>query len=119
LRKLILIGVALLAAGCGGDSITPKIATQLKAQRGKDGEIALTLSVKNETERPTVPLLVRVEVAGAPVIQPVAFVLNSKEEHVLKGSLNTKGAVAARITVKEAERGRMLADLTKEIPAAE
>lgn len=118
MRKLILVGLALLAAGCG-DSITPKIATELKAQRGKDGDIALTLSVKNETDRPTVPLLVRVEVAGKPVIQPVAFALNSKEEHLLKGSLNTKDAAAARITVKEAERGKMLTDLTKEIPAAE
>ena len=116
MRLLIFIAAALLTAGCG-DSITPKISTDLKTTRGNGGLITLSLTVKNETDRPTVPLVVVVEADGKPVIHPAAFALNRNEAHTVTGTLDTKAAVTAQLTIKEAERGKMVTTLSKEIPA--
>lgn len=113
-----LAGAVLLTLSCG-DSIAPKISTKFDAKRGEGGVIALSVTVKNEGDRPTVPIVVEVDVADKPVIHPAAFALNRNESHTVTGSLDTKAAVTARLTIKEAERGKMVDSASKEIAPAE
>lgn len=115
MKRQVLLPLALLLACCGGDSITPKISTKLVAKRDATGA-AITVTVTNETDRPTVPLVVRVEVDGKPVIQPVAFALNRHESHDIAGRVDTTSDFTAQLSVKEAERGVVLK--TESVPVA-
>ena len=114
---------ALTLASCGGDSITPKLGLQFDAKRNSGGLIMLSVTVKNEINRPTVPLLVEVDAVEAggkatPVIQPAAFVLNRQEARTMTGRINTPDSVTFRLLAKEAERGILLKTMSKTVDAA-
>lgn len=112
-KSVFLMTAALWLASCG-DSITPKISAKFDARR-EGGRISLSVTVTNETDRPTVPLVVTADIAGKPVIHPAAFALNRHEAHTVTGSVDTNAAATARLTIKEAERGRVLLTEKREI----
>jgi hypothetical protein len=123
LKTFALLVAGLSLAACG-DYITPKISTKLDAKRNDAGAIEFSVTVKNDTDRPTVPLVVMVKAfepgagdKGIPVIQPAAFVLNHQESRTITGKLETPSQVIAQLTIREAERGILLRTDSKTISA--
>ncbi len=129
-RNLLTLPLAVtalaLAAGCG-DAITPKVSANLDVRRNASGRVAMKLEVRNETDRPTVPLFVEVDAfepgtpggnRPTPVIHPAPFVLNRHESRTLTAEMDTQGEVLAQLSVKESERGILLQAQTKTVDAA-
>ncbi len=113
-------------AGCH-DTITPQISANFDIKRDAGGTLVASLEVRNDSDRPSVPLLVEVDAYGqglpggrngTPVIHPAAFVLNRHESRTLNAPVDTKADVVALMTVKEAERGILLKSTTKTVEAA-
>jgi hypothetical protein len=120
-----MASLALLSA-CG-ETITPKVSSKLDMKRNAAGNVAITLTLTNERDMATVPLLVAVDAyepgtPGAhkpePVIHPAPFVLNRHESRTMTAEIKSPRAIVAELSVKESERGILLVAQTKTIDAA-
>lgn len=121
--KIWLLAATLALAGCH-DAITPHVSTEFEVKRNEEGRVAMKLDVRNDADRPTVPLLVEVDAFETdvpegnkplPVIHPAPFVLNRHESRTLTAELDTPSAVLAQLYVKESERGILLKSVTKTV----
>jgi hypothetical protein len=115
LRLAPVVAIAIALIGCAHP---PKISTALSVKRKSADTVAVVLKVRNLENRATTPILVSLTAelrtgdtwsGPQPIMNPVAFVLNRKEEHTITANLKTD-AVAMRtmLTVKEAENGNLL-----------
>ncbi len=118
-----MLGAALAATGCQ-DTISPRVSTEFEVKRDEAGKVAVKLDVRNDADRPTVPLMVEVDAFETdvpdgnkplPVIHPAPFVLNRHETRTLTAELDTPSAVLALMSVKESERGILLKSVTKTV----
>ncbi len=118
---------ALVLLGACGETITPKVSSQLEMKRNAAGGVAITLVLTNDRDMATVPLMVAVDAyepgtpdahKPEPVIHPAPFVLNRHESRTMTAEINTPRAVVAELSVKESERGILLVAQTKTIDAA-
>ncbi len=125
-RVVSIAAMAIFLAGCH-DTITPQISANFDIKRNAGGAVVASLEVRNDSDRPSVPLLGEVDAFapglpggrnGTPVIHPSAFVLNRHESRTLNASVDTKADLVALMTVKEAERGILLKSTTKTVEAA-
>ena len=119
---------ALVLLGACGETITPKVSSNLEMKRNAAGGVAITLVLTNERDMATVPLMVAVYAfepgtpdahKPEPVIHPAPFVLNRHESRTMTAEINTPLPVVAELSVKESERGILLVAQTKTIDAAE
>lgn len=122
MRAALLAGFVVLA-GCAHPA---KIATTLTVGTRLPDLTVVTLKITNQENRATTPLLVDVTLRlrqggdwGKPqsVIHPAGFVLNKREEQILRSTVKLGGdSVRATVTVKEQETGRVLSAEETEKP---
>ncbi len=113
MRTILIAVLTVMLVSCSNPSIQPRLSTDIKMKRRDAGTVVITVHVKNDGDRATVPIDVAVTTAtGQTVIHPAAFVLNHQEVRELKTSVNTAAAVQATLTVKEAERGLVVVTQT-------
>lgn len=109
MKKLILMIVLL--TGCAKP---PRIAVTVQVSKTSSTAGKMTLTVKNEEDRPTTPISLEASVQpphGAPirVAHPAPFVLNRRETREIVAPFQSEApALDAVIVLREGETGKLL-----------